>query len=311
MILSIVSGKGGVGKTTTAANLGIALQQLGKKVCVVDANITTSNLGLHLGLVHYPVTLHEVLKNRFPILDSLYIHESGVRILPGSLSLDVSKSADIGGLKKNLEILDRKFDYVIIDSAPGIEKEAMAAVAAADEILIVTNPELPAITDAIKVIELAKKCGKTIKGIVLNKVFSRNFEPLTEEIESVTNVPVLAEIPFDMKVMESVSDKVPAVLSGKNSPAARAFFRLAKRIAGNEFSEKSSFDFVGWLKNIFSVFSSPEIKSGKGTESRQISRTPDKAIGKEPVGPAKGDAASFEEELKRQIIRKLREREKS
>lgn len=317
MIISIVSGKGGVGKTTTAANLGIALRQLGKKVCVVDANVTTSNLGLHLGLVHYPVTLHEVLKNRFPIIDSLYIHESGLRVLPGSLSLEVSKNISLGNIRRNLEILDRKFDYVIIDSAPGIEKEAMAAVDVADEIIVVTNPELPAITDAIKIMELAKKDKKTIKGIVLNKVFGKDFEPLTEEIESVTNVPVLAEIPFDMRVMESISDKIPVVLSSKNSSAAKAFFRLAERIAGNDFSEKASLNaissgVIGWLRNFFGNFNHPAIKLGKRTESRQMPKSPDKArIDKNIAASSKEDASSFEAELKRQIVRKLREHESS
>ncbi len=308
MIISIVSGKGGVGKTTTAVNLGIALQQLGKKVCLVDANITTSNLGLHLGIVHYPVTLHEVLKNRFPILDSLYIHESGVRILPGSLSLEVSKNINMDSLRRNIEILGKKFDFVIVDAAPGIEKEALAAISIAEEIIIVTNPELPAITDAIKIIELAKRSKVTIKGIVLNKVFGRDFEPLKEEIESVTNIPVIAEIPFDMKIMESVADKIPAVLSSKNSSAAKAFFRLAERIAGDNFSEKHSFNAFMWLKNIFKIFNSPATMLGKRTDSCQEPRNPDKA--KKDFSKSE-DATSFEAELKKQILKKLRERETS
>ena len=225
-------------------------------------------------------------------------------------SLEVLKNINLGSIRRNLEILDRKFDYVIIDSAPGIEKEAMTAVDVADEIIVVTNPELPAITDAIKIMELAKKGKKTIKGIVLNKVFWKDFEPLTEEIESVTNVPVLAEIPFDLKVMESIADKIPVVLSSRNSPAAKAFFRLAERIAGNNFSEKPSFNaisfnVIGWLRNIFKAFSSPAIKLGKRTESRQEPSIPDNA--KKDFGKPE-DAASFETELKRQIIRKLKER---
>lgn len=307
MIISIVSGKGGVGKTTVAANLGIALQQLGKKVCVVDANVTTSNLGLHLGIVHYPVTLHEVLKNRFPILDSLYIHESGLRVLPGSLSLEVSKNINLGGIRRNLEILDRKFDFVLIDSAPGIEKEAIASIEVADEIIVVTNPELPAITDAIKIIELARKGKKTIKGIVLNKVFGKNFEPLTEEIESVTNVPVIAEIPFDMKVMESVSDKTPVVLGKRNSRAARAFFSLAEKILGNNFSDKPVIMVPAFLKNIFRIFRVPGAMLGKRTKSRHESiKVPKEARKSEAISE---DKNSFEKELREEIIKKLKERE--
>ncbi len=313
MIISIVSGKGGAGKTTTAANLGVALQKLGKKVCVVDANITTSNLGLHLGLVHYPVTLHEVLKNRFPVLDSLYIHESGMRVLPGSLSLEVSKNIRLDSIRRNLEILGRKFDYVIIDSAPGIEKEAMTAIEVAEEILVVTNPELPAITDAIKIIELAKKERKTIKGIVLNKVFDRRFEPLTEEIESVTNVPVIAEIPFDMNVLESIADKSPVVSGRRNSPAAKAFFRLSERITG-DYEEAAAPDiFSGIGSLIFSQLRKiSDYLSAKSARSAVVSKEPEeKTKGKTPsrFREEKGGFSDFESELKKQILKKLRERE--
>lgn len=292
MIISIVSGKGGVGKTTAAANLGIALQQLGKKVCVVDANITTSNLGLHLGLVHYPVTLHEVLKNKFPIIDSLYIHESGLRILPGSLSLEISKNMRTDNIQHNLGILDKKFDYVIIDAAPGIEKEAITAIEVADEILIVTNPELPAITDAIKIIELAKRNKKTVKGIVLNKIFGKDFEPLSEEIESVTNVPVIGEIPFDMRVVESVAEKMPVVISSPNSSAAKAFFRLAERIALKE--RKMPLNIFGWFRNVLQHFSRKKIQ--------------DEFRSEEKYNNEKELHEDFESELRKQILQKLKER---
>ncbi len=310
MIISIVSGKGGVGKTTTAVNLGIALQQLGKKVCLVDANITTSNLGLHLGIVHYPVTLHEVLKNRFPVIDSLYIHESGVRVLPGSLSLDVAKSISMDSLRRNIETLDKKFDFVIVDAAPGIEKEALAAISIAEEIIIVTNPELPAITDAIKIIELAKKNKVSIKGIVLNKVFGRDFEPLTEEIQSVTNIPVIAEIPFDMNVVEAISGKTPVLLFKNNSPASKAFCRLAERITGNSFEGKPKHDIFSLLGNFLRIFL-PEAKEKKVPDSKIRERKYVETEKNKEYSKAEADGNDFETELKKHILKKLRERETS
>lgn len=253
MIISVVSGKGGVGKTTTVANLGIALQQLGKRVCAVDANITTSNLGLHLGIVHYPVTLHEVLKNRFPILDSLYIHESGLRVLPGSLSLENAK-VSLDGLRRNLGILDKKFDYVLIDAAPGIEKEALTAIEVADEILVVTNPELPAVTDAIKIIEVAKNNDAKIRGVVVNKRRNRDYELSAQEIEKVAGVPIIGAVPEDENVLRAVSRKSPVVISKEGAPSARAFRRIAADIAGIEFNESA--DIISMLKRMF--FGNPQ-----------------------------------------------------
>lgn len=317
MIISVVSGKGGVGKTTTVANLGIALQRLGKKVCAVDANITTSNLGLHLGIVHYPVTLHEVLKNRFPILDSLYIHESGLRVLPGSLSLENAK-VSLDGLRRNLGILDKKFDYVLIDAAPGIEKEAMTAIEVSDEILVVTNPELPAVTDAIRVIELAKKSRKPVRGMVLNKVMGKRFEPLSSEIESVTNIPVIAEIPFDVNVLESIADKVPVAMGRSGSPAAKAFFWLAERITGN-YAESGRLDFFARLKSILNIFFAGRVFADrKKSPAQQREKKKAEKSGQRGNAAAKKTASAphekekfsdFEGELKKQILKKLKERE--
>ena len=86
-LLTIISGKGGVGKTTTAINLGAALNSFGKEVIVVDANLTTPNVGLHLGAPIVPVNLNHVLLGKAKISDAIYEHESGTKIIPSSLSV--------------------------------------------------------------------------------------------------------------------------------------------------------------------------------------------------------------------------------
>ena len=90
-IIGVVSGKGGVGKTTMVANVGTALAKMGKDVIVLDANLTTPSLGMHLGLPLYPVTIHDVLKGRASIKDAIYVHDSGLKIIPAGISLRDSR----------------------------------------------------------------------------------------------------------------------------------------------------------------------------------------------------------------------------
>ncbi len=247
-IIGIVSGKGGVGKTTTTTNLGVALQKLGKKVCVFDANITTSNLGLHLGITDYPVTSHELLKNK-KLGDSIFVHHSGMRIIPGSLSLEDAKALNISNLKQVLASLAKKYDFVLVDGAPGIDREALSVVDASDEVIVVTNPEMPAITDAIKIIEVAKNINAKIRGLVINKRRNKDYELAAKEIETVTGVTILGTVPEDENVLRAISDKSPVVISKEGAPAARSFRRIAADIAGVEANE--GINFMAMLKRMF------------------------------------------------------------
>src|SRR3990167_6287456 len=99
-LLTIISGKGGVGKTTTAINLGAALNSFGKEVIVLDANLTTPNVGLHLGAPIVPVNLNHVLNGKANIADAIYEHESGMKIVPSSLSVRELRKLNHGKLKE-------------------------------------------------------------------------------------------------------------------------------------------------------------------------------------------------------------------
>ncbi len=145
----VSSGKGGTGKTTSAINLGIALNNFNKNVVVVDANLTTPNIGLYLGVPVVPITLHDVMLNKEEINDAVYLHRSGTKVIPGSISLDSIEKIKPNLLKTKLKKI-QDADFVIIDSAAGFGKESLAALDASEEVLIITNPELPAVTDALK-----------------------------------------------------------------------------------------------------------------------------------------------------------------
>ncbi|MEM5793290.1 MAG: cell division ATPase MinD [Candidatus Aenigmatarchaeota archaeon] len=234
-LIVITSGKGGVGKTTLTSNLAAALTDFGKKVIVIDGNLTTPNLGLHLGL-HLPKkTLHDVLKGESRLKDAIYPHSYGFSVIPASLGLNDLKGVDVSRLPEVTFSLLGKSDYVIIDSAAGLGREAISALSAADETIIITNPDLPSVTDALKMIKLAQESKINVLGVVVNKVRGEEYEMTTEQITDLLGVPVIAEIPEDRNVPESICVKQPLVGYKPESPAAVEIKKLAAALSGKVY----------------------------------------------------------------------------
>jgi len=252
-IILIVSGKGGVGKTTLASNLSCALAELGEDVIAVDANLTTPNLGLHTGMHLTPHTLHDVLRGKADLGDAVYTHPSGFRIIPASMSINDLTGADPSKLSNVTMNLLGKADYVIIDSAAGLGNETVSAIAATDEVIIVVNPNVPSVADALKAAELARKLGKKVMGVVVNRRSRKSHELSSGEIEAMIEAPVIAEIPEDSAIAESVAAKQPVVEYDMHSPAAVEIRRLAHGLAGEKFTYKRPLrltlleKLVGWV----------------------------------------------------------------
>ena len=142
-IIVIISGKGGVGKTTTAINLGASLNKLNKEVIIVDANLNTPNIGLQLGAPIVPVTLNHVLRGKADIEEAIYEHSSGTKIVPSSLSINELTKFNTKKIPEIARKLSELCDYVIIDSAAGFGDEVLSSLEAADEIIIVTIQKCP------------------------------------------------------------------------------------------------------------------------------------------------------------------------
>ncbi|PIN88527.1 septum site-determining protein MinD, partial [Candidatus Pacearchaeota archaeon CG10_big_fil_rev_8_21_14_0_10_35_13] len=138
-IFVITSGKGGTGKTTSAINLGAALNFFGEEVIVVDGNLTTPNVGLHLGAPVVPISLGHVLSGGSGVEDAIYEHESGIKIIPTSLSIKDLKKFNRKNLLNVANKLRSISDYTIFDSAAGLGEEALSIINLADELIVVTN----------------------------------------------------------------------------------------------------------------------------------------------------------------------------
>jgi len=246
-VISIVSGKGGVGKTMLAANLGIALSELGKSVTLIDGNITTANLSLHLGMPIFPVTLHDVLKGKSSILDAIYEHHTGVKIIPAGISLEDLKGTDIRDLPSLLTNLFGKEEIIIIDAAAGLGREALTAMESGDEVIFVTNPELPAVLDVLKAGKLSLQLGVKPLGCVVNRVTGKKHEMNEREISSLTDMEILAKIPEDENVKKAISEKLPVIKYKPNSPASVEIKKLARRLIGIDYFEEPWYKKVLWF----------------------------------------------------------------
>jgi len=229
-IIVIASGKGGVGKTTTAINLAAAMKYFGRDVLVIDGNLSTPNVGIHLNAPEVPINLNHVLRGKAEPFEAVYEHESGIKIMPSSISIKEAKRTKPEKLKNFKNQFKKISENVIVDCAAGLGKEASCAIETADEIIIVTNPEMPAITDALKAVKTAEQLKKPVKGIIVTRVKKDSIELSPEVVKEMLEIPILGMIPEDDYVRRAINTKNPVVHTYPKSKAARAYKEIAAKI---------------------------------------------------------------------------------
>jgi septum site-determining protein MinD len=246
--IAIVSGKGGVGKTTLTSNLAYALTDLGEQVVAIDANLTAPNLGIHLGVPLSKNTLNDVLKGDIELERAMYPHPQGFKFIPSRISVSALKNVDPAKIANVTFNLTGKADYVLLDCAAGLGREALCGIDAADEVLIVTNPELPSVIDALMAVRVAKEMNKKILGVVVNRRPKKKPEHSmpNSEIEETLGLPVIAEIPEEPGVYESIAERKPVIEHDPHAQASIEISRLAHSLTGREFSEPS----IGFARRI-------------------------------------------------------------
>ncbi|MBA7598943.1 Septum site-determining protein MinD [subsurface metagenome] len=229
LILGVFSAKGGVGKTTTVANLGAALaQKLKNRVIIVETNMTASNLGLHLGILDSPVVIQDVVFGKIKISDAIMPNDYGFHIIPGSVAFTSELgSIDLRGI---LDELTKKYDIIILDSAPGFGLEVFAAMKTCDELLIVCQPRVPAIAGTLQTFRAADRLKIPVFGVVLNRVTGKRFEIPTSDIKRTLGWSTMTVVPEDDMVEEGVTRGIPVVLHAPKSPAAIEYRKLAQAV---------------------------------------------------------------------------------
>ncbi len=228
-IYAVISGKGGVGKTTTTINLGTALNYLGEDVIIVDGNLTTPNIGIHLGAPIVPITLNQVLNGQAKLEDAIYEHESGTKIIPASLSLKETEKINYKKFSDIAKKLKKITNHVFIDSAAGLGEEARAVMKTSDEIIIITNPEMAAVTDALKTIKLAEEMNKPIKGVIITKYKNSRLNMPITSIQDMLESNILGIIPEDNAIRYSQILKNAVIHTHPRSKAAKNYMITSRR----------------------------------------------------------------------------------
>jgi septum site-determining protein MinD len=237
-IILICSGKGGVGKTTLTANLGIALARLGHRVAVLDADFGLRNLDLLLGLENRIVfTAQEVLDESCRLEQALVKHkqEPNLSLLPaGNPRMLEWLTPD--DMQKIAGLLAERFDYVLIDAPAGVEQGFRNAAAAAREAIVVTNPEVSAVRDADRVIGLLNSMDISPVQLILNRVRPKMMasqEMLSvDEVTELLALPLLGLVMEDEQVIVSSNRGEPLTLGTGGSVAARGYTNIARRLGG-------------------------------------------------------------------------------
>jgi len=254
-VIVITSGKGGVGKTTTAINLGAAINHFDKDVLVIDGNLTTPNVGLHLNSPEVPINLNHVLLRKADPSEAVYEHDSGLKIMPSSLSVKELRKIKPNKIKEFKSDFQDIADYVLVDSAAGLGEEAASVIDIADELIIVTNPEMPAITDALKAVKLAEQLKKPVLGVIVTRVKKNNIEMPPETVKEMLEVPILGMIPEHLDVQKSLNLKDAVIHTHPKSNPSRAYKEIAARIIDAPYDSDRDREGIGRkiLKKIFNI----------------------------------------------------------
>jgi septum site-determining protein MinD len=239
-VYTIASGKGGTGKTTVSVNLGTMLAQLGKETFLMDADIGMANVGLILGLQDAPVTLHEILAGKGSLNEAIYEGPAGLKVVPSGLSLQGFQQADPERIRDVMGELIKRCEFLLIDAPAGISKDGVVPLAVADEVILVVNPELSSIVDALKTKILTEVVGGQVLGSIINRVDQDKVDVITKKMEKVLGVKVLGLIPEDTNVRRAAAAKTPVVLKYPNSPATLAFKRIASDLIGVAYQEEKA-----------------------------------------------------------------------
>ncbi|MGV0028143.1 septum site-determining protein MinD [Phormidesmis priestleyi] len=239
-IIVITSGKGGVGKTTCTANLGMALAKRRRKVAVIDADFGLRNLDLLLGLENRVVfTAVEVLAGQCRLEQALVKDKRHPNLVLLPAAQNRTKDAvNPDQMKQLVNALARVYEYVLIDCPAGIENGFQNAIAAAKEALIVTTPEIAAVRDADRVVGLLEANNVKQIRLIVNRLkpamVQANDMMSVEDVQEILAVPLIGVVPDDERVIVSTNKGEPLVLSETPSLAGSAFDNIVRRLEGEK-----------------------------------------------------------------------------
>lgn len=260
--ISIVSGKGGVGKSNTALNLSIELQQQGKNVLLFDLDIGMGNIDILMG-IHAKFTILDMFSNFLPIHDIIELGPSNLSYIAGGTGgtdLFDFTEAKMNYFYEQYEILQRTYDYIIFDLGAGVSKESLYFTLSSDECFVVTTPEPTALMDAYGMVKhifnnrrkmpiyvLMNRCQKQKDCLEKLNQFQQIIERFLQE-----KVYVLGSLPEDKIVTKAVNEQVPYIELNKHAPISKAMRTIVARYLNdtNDSCANESLTFIQRVKQL-------------------------------------------------------------
>lgn len=257
----ITSGKGGVGKTTTTANLGAALAQLGHTVVLIDADIGLRNLDVVMGLENR-IVYHVVdaIKGKCTVQKALIKDRrmENLWLLPASQT-DDKDAVTPEDMRSLVFELKSQYDFVLIDCPAGIEQGFKNAIAGADEAIVVATPEVSSIRDADRVVGLLAAADVPAR-LIVNRIsphLVKRGDMLSQaDVIEILALEILGAVPLDDQIIATTNKGIPAVLEGK-SIAAKELIMIAKKLAGMEVEQREAVGFFTKLGRALGLSASP------------------------------------------------------
>ncbi|WP_253736250.1 MinD/ParA family ATP-binding protein [Halohasta salina] len=224
-VLAVAGAKGGVGKTTTAVNLGVALADAGETVAIVEMDLAMANIVDFLQF-EPERTLHDVLAGTVTTTKALYAIEERLHVLPAGTELADFNAINVAALAPVVRSLRPAYDWIILDTAAGVSPETIYPLRLADEVLIVSTPRVASIRDAKKTIELAERVNGTVGGVVFVRAGTGQAPP-PERLSGFLGADLIGSVPDDPAVAEAQDMSQPVASYDPDSPAAEAYGRIA------------------------------------------------------------------------------------
>ena len=258
-VIVITSGKGGVGKTTTSANLGTGIAAQGKRVVMVDADIGLRNLDVILGLENRIVyDIIDVIEGNCRLKQALIKDKrnENLCLLPAAQTRD-KNAINPEQMQKLCAVLKEEFDYVIIDCPAGIEQGFKNAIAGADRAIVVTTPEVSAVRDADRIIGMLEASELSNPLLILNRIrpdmVKRGDMMTLEDVSDILAIDVLGIVPDDESIVVSSNKGEPAVMD-ESSRAGAAFRNIARRLMGEDVPMIDLDGQSGFFSSIIKIF---------------------------------------------------------
>jgi len=261
-IITVTSGKGGVGKSNFVVNLAISLQNKGKKVLIFDADLGMGNDDVLMGL--YPKNnIFDIIYSDLEIKDIIIEGTNGVSLIPAGSALSKVQELKESEKKLFLEKLDTldEYDYILMDTGAGVNKDVLSFIAASEELIIITTPEPTSLTDGYSLIKATDHFKlKTKAKIIVNKAFTKEegeetYNKFDRAVKRFLNIDIeyLGCILEDRKLVQSVRQQKPFIVLYPNCDAARDIENIAMKLLGQEINSLNGAK--GLFKKLFNIFS--------------------------------------------------------